>query len=333
MTARHRDDGDGAGNPPDLFEAAATHASRNVPVTSPETSIETVRSGMLNRRFSCATAVAVCDGPKLVGLLRLEDLLSSPSEALIAEVMDPNPPRVAPGADQEAAAWKAVSHGESTLAVVDDDGVFVGLVPPDRLLAILLTEHDEDMARFGGFLKGTSSAQLASREPIARRFWHRLPWLLVGLVGAFAAADIVGAFEGQLEGKVILAFFIPGIVYLAGAVGTQTVTLVVRGLSIGITVREVVRREMLTGVLVSLALALAFAPVALWRWGESDVAIAAALAIFAACSLSTVVALVLPWVLNRVGLDPAFGSGPVATVIQDLLSVLIYFTLAVNLVN
>ena len=226
-----------------------------------------------------------------------------------------------------------MAHGESTLAVVDNKGRFVGLVPPDRLLSILLAEHDEDMARLDGFLKGASSAQLASREPISKRFWHRLPWLIVGLAGAFAAADIVGAFERQLQEKVILAFFVPGIVYMAGAVGTQTVTLVVRGLSIGITVREVVKREVITGFCVALALALVTAPVALWRWGEPDVAVAVALALFAACSLSTLVALVLPWVLQRMGTDPAFGSGPVATVIQDLLSVLIYFTVAVNLVR
>ena len=131
----------------------------------------------------------------------------------------------------------------------------------------------------------------------------------------------------------ILAFFIPGIVYMAGAVGTQTVTLVVRGLSIGITVREVVRQEVITGLLVALALGLATAPVALWRWGEAGVAVAVALALFAACSVSTLVALVLPWALNRLGTDPAFGSGPVATVIQDLLSVLIYFSVAVSLVR
>jgi magnesium transporter len=94
---------------------------------------------------------------------------------------------------------------------------------------------------------------------------------------------------------------------------------------VGIPIRHVVRREILTGLLVGLALSLAFFPVALWRWGEQDVALAVFLSLFAACSTATLVAMVLPWFLTRLGKDPAFGSGPLATVIQDLLSILIYF--------
>src|SRR3990170_4567401 len=132
--------------------------------------------------------------------------------------MDHDPPLVAHGTDQEAAAWKAVQHGEGALAVVDDDGRFLGLIPPQRLLAVLLEEHDEDIARLGGFLRGTSTARAASMEAIYLRLWHRLPWLLVGLAGALVAAFIVERFQESLEDEVLLAFFIPGIVYLADAV-------------------------------------------------------------------------------------------------------------------
>jgi magnesium transporter len=95
----------------------------------------------------------------------------------------------------------------------------------------------------------------------------------------------------------------------------------------------VVRRELLTGLLVGIALALAFFPIAVWRWGAADIALAVALALLAACATATVVAMTLPWALYRLGRDPAFGSGPLATVIQDLLSILIYFTIAVALVD
>ena len=129
-----------------------------------------------------------------------------------------------------------------------------------------------------------------------------------------------------------LVFFIPGIVYMADAVGTQTETRIIRGLSVGVPVGEVVRRELLTGVLVGLAVSVVFLPVALWRW-DSDVALAAALALLAACSTATVVAMALPWLLSRMGRDPAYGSGPLATVIQDLASILIYFVIALPLVD
>jgi magnesium transporter len=263
----------------------------------------------------------------------METLLAAADDATAGDLMDPDPPVVAPGIDQEVAAWKAVRHGEGVLAVVDDAGRFVGLVPPQRLLSVLLWEHDEDMARLGGFLHDMSAARGASEEPVRRRLWHRLPWLLVGLAGAFVAADIVGSFEGQLEDQVMLAFFVPGVVYLADAVGTQTEALVIRGLSVGVSIKRVVRRELLTGLLIGIALALAFFPIAVWRWGATDLALAVALALLAACATATVVAMVLPWVLYRLGRDPAFGSGPLATVIQDLLSILIYFTIAVALVD
>ena len=316
-----------------LFRTAAEHVVDLVPVTAPETSIGAVRRSLLDQAFDMASSIAVCQDESLVGLLRIEDALAGREDATAAELMDTDPPVVAPATDQEAAAWRAVHHDESTLAVVDDDGRFVGFIPPDRLLAVLLAEHDEDMARIGGFLRGASSAQTASREPVVRRFWHRLPWLMLGLAGAFAAADIVSAFQTQLEDNVIIAFFIPGIVYMAGAVGAQTTTLIVRGLSVGVPIREVVRRELITGLLVGIAVALAFVPVAVWRWDDSDVVIAVALALFAACSTASIVAMALPWALNRLGKDPAFGSGPLATVIQDLLSVVIYFLIAIKVVQ
>ena len=247
--------------------------------------------------------------------------------------MDTDPPAVSPGVDQEKAAWKAVQHGESALAVIDNGGRFVGFIPPDRLLAVLLHEHDEDMARVGGFLRDSSMARTASEEPVARRFWHRVPWLLLGLLGAVLAADIVGLFEKQLQANVMLAFFIPGIVYLADAVGTQTEALVIRGLSVGISIGHVVRREIFTGLFVGFTLAAVFFPIGLWRWGDTGLAMAVALSIFAACATASFVALSLPWLLNRLGIDHAFGSGPLGTVIQDLLSIVIYLAIATAIVR
>jgi magnesium transporter len=155
----------------------------------------------------------------------------------------------------------------------------------------------------------------------------------VGLGGALLSADIVGAFEAQPRDRVILAFFVPGVVYLADAVGTQTEALAIRGLSVGVPIGRVAARELLTGLLIGVALALAFFPLALWRWGQADVALAVSLALLAACSIASVVAMSLPWAFDRLGADPAFGSGPLATVVQDLLSIVVYFVIAIGLVH
>jgi magnesium transporter len=242
--------------------------------------------------------------------------------------MDPDPPFVGPGIDQEVAAWRMVQHGESSLAVVDADGRFRGLIPPTRMLAVLLEEHDEDMARLGGFLAGTAEARRASEEPVSRRLWHRFPWLLLGLAGAMLSAGIVASFEEQLRQVVLLAFFVPGIVYMADAVGTQTEALVIRGISVGVPIRRILVRELVTGAVIGVAIAAAFLPFALLVWGDAEVAAVVALALFASCSTATAVAMGLPYLLHRLGRDPAFGSGPLATVIQDLASILIYFGIA-----
>lgn len=153
-----------------------------------------------------------------------------------------------------------------------------------------------------------------------RRLWHRLPWLGVGLVGALLAAGVVGNFEADLAEHVLIAFFVPGVVYLADAIGTQTEALVIRGLSLGVGVRQIVGREIATGVLLGLILGGVSLLVVGSIWQDWHVALAVALSLLAAASIATVIALVLPWVISKLGKDPAFGSGPLATVTQDLLT-------------
>ena len=315
-----------------VSETASEHVYRLVPVASPQMTARELRQSLEGVHFESATHIGVCDDGKLVGVLRVEELFGALGDEKVGDIMDADPPVVAPGIDQEKAAWKAVQHAESALAVVNGGGRFIGFLTPDRLLAVLLHEHDEDLARLGGFLHDSSMARTASEEPVAKRFWHRVPWLLVGLLGALLAADIVGAYEQQLQANVMLAFFIPGIVYLADAVGTQTEALVIRGLSVGVSIGAVVRREVYTGLLVGVTLAAVFFPIGLWRWGDPSMVTAVALAILAACTTASAVALTLPWLFNRLGLDPAFGSGPLATVIQDLLSVVIYLAIATAMI-
>jgi magnesium transporter len=317
----------------DVPEVAQHLATSSVPIAGRNDRADAVRSGLSGITFESAVDVAVCDGNKLVGLVAIERLLGAPADTPMADLMHDSPPVVEPGLDRERAAWTAVQHGESSLAVVDETDGFVGLIPPQRLLGVLLAEHEEDMARLGGYLHDTDAARRASVERVARRLWHRLPWLIVGLAGAMLAAGLVGSFEEQLRDEIVLAFFVPGIVYMADAVGTQTETLLIRGLSVGVPIGDVVRRELLTGLGVGTFLALLFLPFSLLAWGRFDVSVAVSLSLFAACSTATIVAMALPWIFHRAGRDPAFGSGPLATVIQDLLSLVIYFAIAVAIVT
>ncbi len=139
---------------------------------------------------------------------------------------------------------------------------------------------------------------------------------------------IVGAFESDLREVLLLTFFLPGVVYLADAVGTQTEAILIRGLSAGIDLRKTVRRELASGAVIGLIVGAAFLPLAAIGWGNWEVAVAVSLALVCACTIATAVAMGLPILFQRAGTDPAFGSGPLATVIQDLLTITVYLAIA-----
>jgi magnesium transporter len=319
---------------PLLPGAIDQYLSTRAPTCRPEDTVGAVRRMLLGATFDGVDELAVCTGRgRLVGVVALRNILASDAEERVGDLMDPDPPVVVVGHDREQAAWKAVQHGETSLAVVDQDGAFRGLVPPARLLGVLLHEHDEDFARLGGYLATTASARLAVAEPMSRRLWHRLPWLVLGLAGAAASAWLVGLFGGRIEDDVRLAFFIPGVVYLADAVGTQTEALVVRGLSVGVPIGPTLRLEALTGPALGALLAGVSLPAIWLALGDPAVATAVSVALLAACSVATVVAAGLPILMSRAGRDPAFGSGPLATVVQDLLSLVIYLVVAVLVVG
>lgn len=303
----------------------------NVPRAPPGARAAEVVSSLAGKTFDSATELAVVDGDRLVGLVPIERLLAAPAETPVEELVHV-PPTIRPEADLESAARQAVAAGGRSVAVVDEEGRFVGLVPPERLLAVLELEHEEDLARLGGFLSRARMARRAADESLGRRLWHRLPWLAIGLAGAMASAVIVGWFEDELRKNVLLALFIPAVVYMADAVGTQTETLVIRGLAVGVPIREVVVRELTTGAITGVMIGAAFFPFALVVWDDARVAASVALALGVSCSIATLVAMVLPYALSRFGRDPAYGSGPLATVIQDLTSVLVYFAIATALV-
>jgi magnesium transporter len=319
--------------PTALLGVAAEHATMRVPVAAPDDRAGDVRARLAGQHFECVEDVAVLAGGKLLGVVPIERLLGADAGERVETVMDADPPVVAPGVDQEVVAWRMVRRGEASIAVVDPGGHFLGLIPPHRMLGVLLAEHDEDLARLGGYMAGTRRARTAAEEAVGRRLWHRLPWLLVGLIGAMASAVLVSAFEDELAANVLVAFFLPGVVYMADAVGTQTETVLIRGMSAGVTLGPLVGRELVTGGAIGLVVGAAFFPFALVAWGATSVALAVALALVVSCSVATIVAMALPWTFQRLGFDPAFGSGPLATVIQDLLSIVAYLAIATQLVD
>jgi magnesium transporter len=315
------------------LDEAISLATRRVPLAHANATVAEIADGLRGDQFDTATEIPVLDGDRLVGMIRIEDLFAADNDVPAHQLMDPDPPRVREAVDQEIAVWLATQRNQRSIAVVDSADRFLGVIPAERMLGVLLAEHDEDMARLGGYTHDISSARSAAEEKVSRRLKHRLPWLMVGLIGALFTAGMIGAFESLLAEHVMLLFFIPSVVYLADAVGTQTETIIIRGLSVGVSIRGIILRELLTGVFAGITIAAAFLPLSILLWSDVQISIIVSLAIVAACTIATIVAMILPHTLQRFGSDPAFGSGPLATVIQDLLSVALFLLIALIVVS
>jgi magnesium transporter len=191
---------------------------------------------------------------------------------------------------------------------------------------ILRREHVEDIHRLSGIARETHQAREALESPPLRRARHRLPWLLVGLAGSMLATLLVAGFEDVLASNLAVAFFVPGLVYLADAIGTQSEAVAVRGLSLSHSgLGQLIGGEMRTGLLMGSILAAIALPTAWLAFGNVRLALAVALALVCAGAVATTIGLLLPWLLGKLGSDPAYGSGPLATIAQDLLTLVIYF--------
>jgi magnesium transporter len=264
---------------------------------------------------------------QLAGQVPIERLLTAPPDVRLNELRGDPPLIVRAGDNAETVALLAVERHDADVAVLDESNRFMGAIPIGRLLALLHEEHVDDILRMGG---------LAAFHPappemggIAQIVRARMPWLLIGLAGGFLAGGIASLFETSLKDNITLAFFLPLVVYMADAVGTQTETILVRALAYGrVPLAIQLLREGTVGLLIGGIVGLS-AGACLLAWGGArSVAFTLAVTLTLTAVIATLVASLLPIGLSRVGVDPALASGPVATVVQDILSVAVYLGIA-----
>jgi magnesium transporter len=313
--------------PRQKIETALEHVVRRVVTVHPATTAAELLASLPGRRCDIADTIYVLDDAgRLVGTLRLVELLALPAATPIGQAMQGEPPTAHPGMDQERVVALARKHGLAAVPVTDPEGRLLGVVPPRAMLDVLYREHAEDVHRLAGIVHDRDHAREAIETSPWRRVASRMPWLLVGLVGSMLAAGIMSRFEWVLEQNLAVAFFIPAIVYLADAIGTQTEAVAVRGLSLSHRpLGRLLAGELATGAMIGLGLGILSVPAVMLGVGDARLAAAVAIAIFAAGSVAAFVGLIFPWLLSRAGWDPAYGSGPVATVLQDILSLVVYF--------
>jgi magnesium transporter len=312
-----------------LSETAARHLVRHVPTAGPGDRVGVVIAGLRQDRFDSIDAVYVVDGTgRLLGFVPLGELVTADDELAVEVLLRPRVPMARADTDQEHVARLAREYGLPSVPVVDDEGRLLGVVPSGAIIDVLRREHVEDIHRMAGIVHGDGRGRDVMTESLVLRLRHRLPWLVVGLAGSVVATAIVAGFEETLSERVAVAYFIPAIVYLADAIGTQSEAIAVRGLSLEVApLRRLLPGELAAGLLIGLVLgSLAFLGVLVVF--DARLGFAVGTAILVAGGIASTIGLILPWVLARAGADPAYGSGPVATIIQDVMSLLTYFAVA-----
>jgi magnesium transporter len=322
-----------ASNPAYHREAAAAHMVARIPRARPETPVDAVIEDLRGQVYDCADTVFVTDpAGRLLGIVRINDLLADHA-VRIGEIMEEEHEAVRPGDDQEAIARLAIDLNMIAVPVVDDHGHLIGAVPPEALFRILRDEHLEDLQRLAGISTYESGAEAALAAPLVNRFARRMPWLVFGLVASSLITLVMIGFEHTLSQNVAAAFFVPALVYIAGAIGTQAVSVSVRSLSVGeVAIGPLLQDELVIGLGIGTALGLLAAGAVLAVFGEAPLALAVGLAVLGGGAVSALAGFALPWAFFRLGFDPALGSGPICTIVQDAASLALYFLLVTALV-
>jgi len=314
-------------------ETAAAHMVVNIPRAKFDTPVDLVIEALRGHRYDCADTVFVTDGlGKLMGIVRINDLFGGRSNQ-IGDIMEEHHESVRPGDDQENIAQLAIQLNMIAVPVVDDVGQLIGAVPPEALFRILREEHIEDLQRLAGITTHQHGAEAALGASMMNRFARRMPWLIFGLFASSLITLVMIGFEHTLSQNVAAAFFVPALVYIAGAIGTQAVSVSVRSLSMQeIAIGPLLRDELVIGLGIGAVLGLMAAAAVLVFFGQLPLAIAVGLSVLGGGVVSALTGFTLPWAFLRLGFDPALGSGPICTIIQDAASLALYFALVTALV-
>lgn len=309
----------------------------NVPVAYTHQSIRNIEKILLDNEASYDTVdyiYVVNRKYQLKGVVSIKDLFRLPKGSSVDDVMTKKVISVHPHTHQEKIVMVALKNNLKAIPVIDKTGGFLGIVPSDTILSIAHQELTEDLYRLEGITgKNTHTLSVLRSSPF-RLLSVRLPWLLFGLLGGVFASLVVGHFENLLAEEIALIGFLPLMVYMSDAVGSQSQTIFIRSIAIekDFSYIRYFLREMMAAILIATSLAgiLGFA-ISFLHAPYLGVILGASL--FFTILASVIIAIVTPTILLKLQKDPAVGSGPFATIIRDVVSMIIYFVIASLLIT
>ena len=268
----------------------------------------------------------------LQGVVGLRDLVVAFPETVIEALMDPNVVSVPVMADQEICARTLSRYGFLALPVVDESNRLVGVITADDLIEVAEDEATEDMYRMVGI-----SGEERVFGPLRSSVIKRLPWLAVNMVTLFIAITVVNAFEWVIAGMVALATFLPLVSGQGGNAGSQTTTVIVRGMALGeVDVRNGVRAlaKELAAAAINGAIIGIGTGVAIYLWKrEPVIATAAALAMVLNFLVAALAGVLVPLGLKLMRVDPALASAAFVTAVTDTLGFLFFLGIAALLLQ
>jgi magnesium transporter len=272
------------------------------------------------------------DGGRLRGVVPIRKLVTARENRSISEIMISDPVAVEATADQEQAAQVAAKYNLLAVPVIDDSRRLLGVITVDDVIDVIKEEATEDMYRMVGL---TEEEHVYT--PLAKVIRGRLPWMVVNLGTAFLASWVVGLFESSIRAVSVLAVFMPIVAGMGGNGGTQTLTVVTRGIALGELEADAAVRAMLREVLIGLAIGLVTGLLTalgayFWR-GSVTLGLVLLLAMITNMVVAGLSGAAVPLVLRALRQDPALGSGVVVTTFTDVFGFLSFLGLATLLLR
>ena len=281
---------------------------------------------------------AVDDHGKLVGEMLARDLLLSPLDKKVEEIIDEDKLITLTATQDQKDALEAFKrYDRVALPVVDSNGYLIGIVTVDDMLDVAEEEETEDIQKFGAI---EALEEPYIDLPLLELVKKRAVWLVVLFLGEMLTASAMTYFEGELARAIVLATFIPLIISSGGNSGSQAATLIIRSLSLGeITLQDwwkVMRREILSGLMLGSILGvIGVIRVVLWATllGHYTtvwllIGFTVGFSLLGIVLWGTLAGSMLPMLLQRLGIDPATSSAPFVATLVDVTGIVIYFSFA-----
>jgi magnesium transporter len=290
-------------------------------------SIERVREFVRDTELEVHGLFVVDHEERLVGLLRLQDLVLRPPSSKVNIVMGTDLVTVAPDEDQAVVAQIMLRYDLIAVPVVADEGRLLGIITFDDIADIIEDEASEDMF----YLAGVTEAENPTTSPFAS-VRRRLPWLAVNLAATFIPSMIMTQFEGTIGKLPRIAIFLPIVAGMGGNAAIQSITVMVRSLALGdISPGQrgrVVMKEMATGLLNGMAMGTSAGLVVWLLWGNLAMGAVLATAMIVNLFVAGCAGAIVPLVLRRFNFDPALSSGPLVTSLTDISGYTVFLGLS-----